>query len=49
MNNGHCDVDDEDGNPEPPEPGGARCYLMGQPDDLECVIAFWLTAERSCI
>lgn len=48
MNNGHCEVDDEDSNPEFPEPGEARRHRMGEPDDFECVIAFWLTAERSC-
>jgi hypothetical protein len=29
MNNGHCDVDDEDGNPESLEPGEAR-YLWAR-------------------
>ena len=29
MNNGHCYVDGEDGNPEYPEPGEACCYLPG--------------------
>jgi hypothetical protein len=29
MNDGHCYVDGEDGNPESPEPGEARCYLAG--------------------
>lgn len=48
MNNGHCDVDDEDGNPESPEPGEARCHWAGEPDDFDCVIAFWLRAERPC-
>jgi hypothetical protein len=47
MNNGHCDVDGEDGNPEYPEPGETRCYWAGDPDDFDCVIAFWLRAERA--
>ena len=29
MYNGHCYVGGEDGNPESPEPGEARCYLPG--------------------
>ena len=46
MNNGHCDVDGEDGNPESPEPGEACCNLAGEPNDFDCVIAFWLRAKR---
>ena len=46
MNNGYCDVDGEDCNPEYPEPGEARRYWAGNPEDFDCVIAFWLRAER---
>ena len=45
MNNGHCDVDDKDGNPESPEPGEARCLGAGEPDNFDCVISFRLRAE----
>lgn len=46
MNNGHCDVDDEDGNSESPEPGEARYFWAGEPDNFDCVIAYRLRAER---
>jgi len=46
MNNGHRYVDGEYGNPESPEPGEARCFFAGEPDDFDCVIAILLRAER---
>ena len=46
MNADQCDVDDEDGNPESPEPVEARCLWAGEKEDFDCVIAFGLRAER---
>ena len=49
MNNGHYDVDDEDGNPEYPEPGEARYHWVGEPEDFDCIVAIWLRAKRPCV
>jgi len=49
MNNGHCDVDDEDGNPETSKPVEARCIWAGEADDFDCVIAFRLRNEHPWI
>ena len=49
MYNGLCYVDGEDGNPESPKPVEARCHRAGKPDDLDCVIALWLSSIRPCI